>query len=268
MCFDSDDHSRKEKMIMEKILKYSVLRYSPSSVAGEKINLGIIFCDENRGYREFRYSKKFSRLSSFDDEINVTLVRRLLQTIKDDVEGNLFTYDKFDMEEYIKYYVNDFFFDKPKLIKYDSWEEMIERLNKTYFRFDYDKVNRPSKVDDRKLIEQLISTQGKKFKKEQYVYGMCEDKIKYDIVTDDYNIKIFDFDNKNLNSVINSAKSWAWNSMFGDSKKTIIIYRYDDSLSKYTEEFKIIMNIFRKAKANIYDIEEGMELIQSLNDVK
>lgn len=31
---------------MEKILKYSVLRYSPSSVSGEKINLGIIFFDE------------------------------------------------------------------------------------------------------------------------------------------------------------------------------------------------------------------------------
>ena len=31
---------------MEKILKYSVIRYSPSSVSGEKINLGIIFFDE------------------------------------------------------------------------------------------------------------------------------------------------------------------------------------------------------------------------------
>ena len=61
---------------MEKILKYSVLRYSPSSVSGEKINLGIIFFDETLNYREFRYSKKFSRLSSFDDEININLVKK------------------------------------------------------------------------------------------------------------------------------------------------------------------------------------------------
>lgn len=37
--------------MMEKILKYSVLRYSPSTVAGEKINLGIIFYDMKSGYR-------------------------------------------------------------------------------------------------------------------------------------------------------------------------------------------------------------------------
>ena len=247
---------------MEKTLKYSVLRYSPSTVAGEKINLGIIFFDEQINRREFKYSKKFTRLANFDDEINVGFVKKLLQTIKNEVEGNLFTYEKFDIEEYTQYYVNDFFFDKPKMIKYDLWEEMVERLNKTYFRFDYDKSDRPSRVEDKKLIEQLICTQGKSFKKNQYVYGLCNDKIKYDIVTDDYNIKIFDFDGKNLNLLINSAKTWAWNSMYGDKKKDIIIYRYNDNVSKYSEEFQVIMKIFEMAKANIYDIEEGMQLLQ------
>lgn len=248
---------------MEKILKYSVLRYSPSTVAGEKINLGIIFFDEQNDRREFKYSKKFARLANFDDEINIAIVKKLLQTIKDEVEGNLFTYDKFDIEEYTKYYVNDFSFDKPKVIKYDVWEEMIERLNKTYFRFDYDKSERPSSAEDKKLIEQLICTQGKNLKKDQYVYGICDDKIKYDIVTEDYNIKIFDFDGKNLNLLINNAKTWAWNSMYGDAKKHIIIYRYNDSNSKYSKEFQIIMKIFQTAKANVFDIEEGMQLLQS-----
>lgn len=53
--------------------------------------------------------------------------------------------------------------------------------------------------------------------------------------------------------------------MFGDDKKTIIIYRYNDSASKYKEEFGIIMDIFKKANANVYDIEEGMQLLQSMN---
>lgn len=250
---------------MEKILKYSVLRYSPSTVSGEKINLGIIFFDESRKYREFRYSKKFARLSSFDDEINLELVKKLLQSIKDDVEGNLFTYDKFDIDEYTKYYVNDFCFEKPKAIKYDVLEEMIERIHKTYFRFEYDKSERPSKSDDKKLIEQLICTQGKAFKKDSYVYGRFNDKIKYDIVTDDYNIKIFDFDDKQLTLLVNNAKTWAWNTMFGDNKKSIIIYRYNDSQSKYSIEFKIIMDIFKTAQANVYDIEEGVQFLQNLS---
>lgn len=249
---------------MEKILKYSVFRYSPSTVAGEKINLGIIFIDEGNGRREFRYSKKFTRLANFDDEINISLVKKLLKSIKDDVEGNLFTYKSFDIEEYIKYYVNDFSFDKPKMIKYDVWEEMTERLNKTYFRFDYEKTERPSKTEDRKLIEQVICTQGKDYKKDQYVLGLCNDKIKYDIITDEYNIKIFDFDGKNLNLLINNAKTWAWNSMYGNDKKSIIIYRYNDSDSKYSKEFEIIMDIFKRANANVYDMEEGMQLLQNM----
>lgn len=250
---------------MEKILKYSVLRYSPSTVSGEKINLGIIFFDEEKQYREFRYSKKFSRLSSFDDEINISLVRKLLQSIKDEVEGNLFTYSKFDIDEYTKYYVNDFCFEKPKSIKYDVLDDMIERLHKAYFRFDYEKTERPSKSDDKKLIEQLICTQGKTFKKDHYVYGRFNDKIKYDIVTEDYNIKIFDFDDKQLTLLVNNAKTWAWNTMFGDDKKTIIIYRYSDIDSKYSSEFKIIMDIFKKAQANVYDIEEGMQFLQNIS---
>ena len=250
---------------MEKVLKYSVLRYSPSSVSGEKINLGIIFYEEKEQYREFRYSKKFARLSSFDDEININLVKNLLQSIKDEVEGNIFTYSDFDIDEYTKYYVNDFCFEKPKSIKYNVLEEIIERLHKTYFRFDYEKAERPSKSDDKKLIEQLIYTQGKEYKKDYYVYGRFNDKIKYDIVTENYNIKIFDFDDKQLNLLVNNAKTWAWNTMFGDNKKTIIIYRYNDINSKYSSEFKIIMDIFKNAQAQVYDIEQGMHFLQNIS---
>ena len=104
---------------MEKILKYSVLRYSPSTFSGEKINLGIIFYDLQSGYREFKYSKKFSRLATFDDEIDLKMVKKLLQGIADDVAGNIFTYDKFDIDQYTKFFVSDFSFDKPKIIQYD-----------------------------------------------------------------------------------------------------------------------------------------------------
>ena len=51
--------------------------------------------------------------------------------------------------------------------------------------------------------------------------------------------------------------------MYGDAKKDIIIYRYNDSNSKYSKEFQIIMKIFQTAKANVFDIEEGMQLLQS-----
>lgn len=250
---------------MEKILKYSVLRYSPSTVAGEKINLGIIFYDEESNFREFKYTKKFSRLTSFDDEIDLNLVKKLLLGIRDEVVGNLFTYEKFDIDKYTEYFINDFCFDKPKMIKYDNIEDIVERLNKIYFRFEYDKKERPSKADDKKIIEQLISAKGKEVKKDEYIYGSCNEKIKYDFVTEDYNIKIFDFDGKNLNKLINSAKTWAWNCMYNDKGKSVIIYRYSEENAQYNAEFKIIMDIFKKAQTTIYDIEEGMQWLQANN---
>ena len=246
---------------MEKILKYSVLRYSPSTVAGEKINLGIIFYDVVSGYREFKYLKKFNRLSTFDDEIDLSMVKKLLQSIEDDVSGNLFSL-KFDIEEYTKYFVSDFSFDKPKLIQYDDLNDMIERLHKTYFRFEYDKAHRPSKAEDREIIKKIISSAGKTIKGDGYVIGACNEKIKYDIVTDDLCIKIFDFDDKNLNKLINSAKTWAWNAMYNKRNNVMIIYRYNEELSKYNDEFEIIMKIFKESQIRIYDIEEGMRILQ------
>ena len=250
---------------MEKFLKYAVLRYSPSTVAGEKINLGIIFYEEDINYREFRFTKNFARLTKFDDEIDVKLVKKLMSGIKEEVEAEIYDYKPFDIDKYIQYYINDFCFERTKTIKYDDLEDTIERLNKTYFRFDYEKSERPSKLDDRRILEQLIISQGKSLKSNHYVYGRCNDKIKYDIVTDEYNIKIFDFDDKKLNLLVNNAKTWAWNTMFGDSKKTIIIYRFNDANSEYGNEFKTIMNIFEHANADVYDIDEGIQFLQCIS---
>lgn len=250
---------------MVKLLKYSVLRYSPSTISGEKINLGIIFYEEDINYREFRFSKNFSRLSKFDDEIDIKLVKKLMAGIKEEVEAEIYDYKLFDIDKYIQYYINDFCFESTKTIKYDDLEDMIERLNKTYFRFDYEKSERPNKSDDQKILEQLIVSQGKSFKSNHYVYGRCNDKIKYDIVTDDYNIKIFDFDDKKLSLLVNNAKTWAWNTMFGDEKRTIIIYRYNNVSSKYSRDFQTIMRIFQQANASVYDIDEGIQFLQRIS---
>ena len=250
---------------MDKFLKYAVLRYSPSTVSGEKINLGIIFYEEERNYREFRFSKNFSRLTKFDDEIDVKLVKKLMHGIKEEVEAEKYDYRVFDINKFIQYYINDFCFESVKTIKYDILEEMIERLNKTYFRFDYEKSERPSKKDDKRILEQLIISQGKSLKSNYYVYGKCNDRIKYDIVTEEYNIKIFDFDDKRLSLLVNNAKAWAWNTMFGDDKKTIIIYRYNNAKSNYGREFETIMSIFQQANACVYDIDEGIQFLQRIS---
>ena len=251
---------------MTKFLKYSVLRYSPSSVTGEKINLGIVIYDELLKIREFRYTKKYKRISSFDDEVDITAVKSLLQDIKDDVETSIISAEDFDVEEYIKYYNNDFAFDVPKRIEYVNFDEAIERLYKIYFRFDFEKKDRPSKVEDVKLMEELIKAKSIGYKKNQYLIGEFNEQLKYDFVTQDYKIKVFDFDNKDLTKLFNSVKAWSFNTLYsGDSKKTIFVYRYTDDKNSENQWFSSLLDILNKSKAEVYNIDDNMHILQRIS---
>lgn len=106
---------------MKKHVKYSVLRYSPSAVAGERINLGMVVYDELLNISKFRYTKQFRRINSFDDEIDISAVKHILQDIKDEIEGT-HPDAPMDIENFIRYYDNDFAFDSPKMIEYDDFD--------------------------------------------------------------------------------------------------------------------------------------------------
>ncbi len=247
---------------MEKIMKYSVLRYSPTIISGEQINLGIIFDAPADNYREFRYTKKFNRLTSFDDEIDINIVKALMRNIKEDVEGTVMSSGVFDIEEYVKFFINDFHFEKPKKILYDDIREVTESVNKTYFRFDYDKKDRPTGADDKRMFARLIRDSGKSVQLNQKVSGKFDEIITYDLITNDYKVKFFDFDNKDLSKSINTAKTWAWNGAHNSGKDVLIVYRYDDKEVENDVHFKSIMRILQESGIKVVDVENGLKLFQ------
>lgn len=248
---------------MKKILRYSVLRYSPSKISGEKINLGIAFSDEQQGIHEFRHTNKFKRIAGFDDELNIDTIKQLLKGIKTDIDNSLLTNGRFDLDEYIKFFINDFCFDEPKTIYYEDWDATVERINKSYFRFDYEKNNRPSKADDLKLLGEIIVKKNREIKRNSKATGIFDENITYDFITENYKIKIMDLDDKDLSKLINNAKSWAITCMTDPEKNILIIYRYSkrDNL-KNNKEFETIKEIFKYADARFVDIEEGIQLMQ------
>ena len=128
----------------EKVLEYSVLRYSPST--GERINLGILFNEQQMHFMDFKFTKSLTRLSRFDDEININMVRLLLASIKEEVEGSIFDYKEKSINEFIKFYDNDFSFDPPLSITYEELNSTMERLMQVYFRFDFPKHKRSSSM--------------------------------------------------------------------------------------------------------------------------
>lgn len=249
---------------MEKRIKYSVFRYSPSKVAGEIINLGILFFALDEDYRDFKYSKRLTRLAKFDDEVSIEMVRSLLSGIQKEVRGDLFSYDSFDIDEFTKFYVNDFFFDAPKIIAYEDLRDITERLHRLYFRFEYAKEDRPTERDDKDLLERIIRSNGTRVLKNHYVLGYYDEKVRFDFVTDEYYVKVFDFDEKDLSRMINSAKVWAWNSTYHkEGKEVLLIYRFSDRDPKESADFQTIKRILEDSKAKIVNIEDSIKLLQN-----
>lgn len=252
------------------MIRYSVLRYSPSTVSGEAINLGVLFSEEESGYREFRYTKKFSRIAKFDDTINISKVKDLLKGIKEDVDPTLFSDINFSIDKYVRYYINDYRFDSPKSIEFTDLEATVERIFKTYLKFDYPVAERPTQEDDKRFLYDLIKNQGVTVSRNEVVLGQFNERIRFDIVTDNTCIKIFNYDNKDLSRSIDAAKSWAWTCKYGlkDHRKPIVMYRYNeevDDIQKDHENFSIISNIFKNADAEFIDLESGIERIGNIS---
>lgn len=123
---------------MEKLLKYSVLRYSPSILSGERVNLGILFSEESVGYHSFYYPHNLGRIKSVNDELDESILKEFLLGIKEEISGEWYD-NSFDIGEYVKYYINDYKFEAPQVILYDDLDAVTNRLIKSYFRFDFEK---------------------------------------------------------------------------------------------------------------------------------
>ena len=113
-----------------------------------------------------------------------------MRGIEEEVAGD-WNKENFSIRKFVKYYINDYKFEKPQAIVYDNLKDTINSLVKTYFRFDFAKEERPSRSDDRNIIANLITTTGVKLRKNEKVKGAFSENITYDIATDNYYVKIF-----------------------------------------------------------------------------
>jgi hypothetical protein len=69
---------------------------------------------------------------------------------------------------------------------------------------------------------------------------------------------VIDFDEKNLNRMINTAKIWAWNCNH-EKKNVYIIFRYSN-MNLDESSFRIIKSIFGETKCVFKKIEEASDL--------
>lgn len=258
------------------LVEYSVLRYCPSAISGESINLGVVlFCPENNSATfEHIASSAYSRLHSFDDELDINIVKNVLSLIKEDIDdvNKLFYNDiqKFDLKQYIRYFKNEFHFANLITMEYNSFDEAVEEIKNIHLRLYLPKLNRPCKVDPNNFIEKIIKNNNIKYSKNKVKADNYNLNVKYDFLLNNNStgIKLFNINKDNIKNIDNSLKAWAWNQNNTDLHNIIIIYNINPDLKIEDKKLKNIINFLTKTISHVINgenIDSLVPLIAKLN---
>lgn len=244
---------------MSNTIQYSVLRYSPSIISGESINLGILFVAKE--FRDFRYTKNFTRIREFDDTLDIDTLKVLLSSITDEVKLDIISFNKeFIIDDYIRFYCKEFCFSPVYSMQYENLRDIIEEIMRIYLRFDFDKSQRPSNKQELSFLRSLLIAKGEKVQSNVSSIGHFNEQVRYDMIFGNYGIKYFRFSiDKDLKKVMNDVKAWAWNCENQTTVKPIIVYS-TDILPENTYQYgqlSSILDIFKKATKNIFRIDDS-----------
>lgn len=146
---------------MNKIFKYTLLKYRPSSVLDEQVNVGIlfIFFDDNKIL--FSFPKSLARLSALYPDIDLHDIKRSLIGFQARATKlstkNLFvaaTSDNLIEKEFFVADANSFFFSDFKVGVYESIEKTATHFHGQYFAC-YNDTPETDKRKDEHLIRRF-----------------------------------------------------------------------------------------------------------------
>lgn len=235
-------------------IAFSVLTYSPSYIANEKINVGILFHEIEKNEVYFELTTNWTRIKTFDDEIDIEIFKLLLKGMSTHAERNV---KKLTLEKYIKRYNNELRFGEVLYKNTDSLNEFILETKQMFMPYDFEKSNRPTEFKQINYIKGLLKDSQIKYNTKS-IKGLYNETVKYDYMIDKYCFKLFEFGNKKNNKIISTAKHWAYTAReLKDTYKTIFIY----DASVEDKIFLSTINILESSGAKVMSKDEALEFI-------
>ncbi len=224
-------------------IEYSVLCHYPAIMSKDCITLGIIFLNKTSETVCFYSTKNLKRVRSFNDELDIDLLKIQLEAIEDEV-NNIKVDNSFKLKDYTRFYVNEIKFESVQELEIQGeFEKFVEETIKIHMRFDFEVKDRPTK-------NQQIQYWKKYFK-----------TINFDFIVDKYAFKFFVFKGKQQMRVINSIKAFAYNvhHLKGDYKVVAIVE--DDSEDN---NFEIVKRILEQNCHDVITISKLMEYVKDI----
>lgn len=214
---------------MNSKLYFSILKYIPSIVRMESINVGIVVHSPVQHYSQFFKTKNLNRVKAFDDEYNKDFFKMVMESLEYEFNyGKLSNESVLDLkfendkkrfsdisqdtflEYHTSYLVNEFKFTPPQYIETNKKEieEDIENLKNMYLYYDKPKDKRISREIVKRLLGKKIRTYKLRSVQSNPIYkdnlGM---EIKYDYkINDNTLLKAMTFDYKRVNDLEKELK--------------------------------------------------------------
>ncbi len=204
---------------MDKAIFFAVCRYIPDILRGESINAGIVVHVPENKFVNFYKTKNLSRIRTFDDEIEIDVLKALLESLEYQFDNNrtseMKDIDKNNfLEKELVYFINQIQFAQIRVLNSDdeSVEKDIKDLIDTYLYYDKKKSDRIPASRVKSLATKMLTTSYLKDRvdrnpKVTNVFNQSPFDLSLDIDGEKTLIKAITFDYKNKNKFFNEIKS-------------------------------------------------------------
>lgn len=202
---------------------YSLLRYHPSYVLGECINVGIFywFEEERKAYFDYPTALHY-RVKHFYPDANIEWLQWYLEKFKGIAKG--IAKDNLFVPETAQGVINHYFgvkdatslvFDAPLVGLYNDKEKLLAQGRQTYFSVYHSKNEEEEKYNDDYLIDafkKLVQkTSAQRFLRNKYVVQYKKSAIEFEYAWQNGHINLvqpLSFDYKKGQSIRNKADHW------------------------------------------------------------
>lgn len=243
-------------------IQYSVLCHYPSIVSKDCITLGVLIYNKDEKNIVFETTKNWQRVRSFNDELDVELIKAQLEGIEEEV-SEFCKQESFELSDYTRFYIGEVkFTDVTKLIA-ENFEDFRVECKRQYLIFDVAKAERPSKAEQLKFIRDTLKSSEVNYRTGN-ITGYFNENVNFDFIIGSYAIKIFSFEGKNEKRLIKTVKDWAYDAYKLKDKYKIIFAT--DINPEHQKGYKVVYKILEEECYKILSLADIIPFVSQLSN--
>ncbi|MDU2282264.1 hypothetical protein [Clostridium sp.] len=239
---------------------YSILCHSPAILSKDCISLAILFFNRDTKDTILIPTKKWDRVRTFNDELNIDLIKLQLDGIEDEIHDIAKAPD-FTLNKYTKFFVNDLKFSEVISTSVEDFNSFVKECSRQYLRSDYKKEDRPSLNEQISFIKKYLKTEEIPCEK-NVIRGYFNENVVFDFIIGEYAFKLFRFEGRKENRLIRHVKDWAYDAIKLKDKYKIIFITDLDFQDR--EKYKTVYSILEEDSHLIISFDQAISYIQSI----